>query len=172
MAYTQERLGLSATGRGNDYSLAASDLLSNFPLESSYDYFVDETVPFYPMAVHGFVLYSGKEGNLRNEYDKEMLKAIEYGAIPSFRLTYARSRELKGTHFDHVYSSEYGVWKERVIEEYKKFDQLAPLLNLQMVKHVKQAKGVYTMTYADGSRVTVDYNSSTFKLEKGGAYRE
>ncbi|GBG09444.1 hypothetical protein PAT3040_04090 [Paenibacillus agaridevorans] len=172
LAYTQERLGFSSTGRGNDYSLVASDLLTNFPLESSYDYFVDETVPFYPMAVHGYVLYSGKEGNLRNEYDKEMLKAIEYGAIPFFRLTYTRSRELKGTHYEHVYSSEYGVWKERVIEEYKKFDQLAPLLHLQMVKHVKRAEGVYTMTYDDGTRVTVDYNSGTFKVEKGGAYRE
>ncbi|MBP1988447.1 DUF5696 domain-containing protein [Paenibacillus eucommiae] len=168
LAYTKERLGTAATQRGNDYIMPASDLLSNFPLEASYDFFVDETVPFYPMAVHGSVLYSGKEGNVRSEYDRELLKAIEYGAIPSFRLTYTRSRELKGTHYDDLYSSEYAVWKDRVVEEYKKFDSLASLVNRQMVKHEKQAEGVYTMIYDDGSEVTVDYNSNDFKVVKGG----
>jgi len=169
LSYTKARMGLAATNRGNDYALASSDLLTRFPLESSYDFLVDETVPFYPMAVHGSLLYTGVEGNLRSEYGKEQLKAIEYGAIPSFRLTYERSRELKGTNYDDLYSSEYAVWKDRVIEEYKTFDQLAPLVNRRMIRHEKQAEGVYAVTYDDGSRVTVDYNTNRFEVTKGGS---
>ncbi|MBP1989445.1 DUF5696 domain-containing protein [Paenibacillus eucommiae] len=168
LAYTKERLGTVATDRGNDYVLQSSDLLSRFPLEASYDFFIDETVPFYPMAVHGSLLYTGVEGNLRNEYDKELLKALEYGAIPSFRLTYERSRELKGTDYDNLYSSEYAIWKDRIVEEYKKFDGLASLVNRRMVKHSKQAEGIYTMTYDEGTQVTVDYNSNRFDIRKGG----
>jgi len=169
LAYTKARMGLAATDRGNDYALASSDLLTRFPLESSYDYFVDETVPFYPMVVHGSLLYTGVEGNLRSEYGKELLKAIEYGAIPSFRLTYERSRELKGTNYEDLYSSEYAVWKDRVVEEYKAFDQLATLVNRRMIRHEKQVEGVYAVTYDDGSRVTVDYNTNRFEVTEGGS---
>jgi len=169
LAYTKERLGHVATERGNDYVLQASDWLTYFPMESSYDFFVDETVPFYPMAVHGSLLYTGTEANLRNEYDKELLRAIEYGAIPFFRLTYERSRELKGTDHNFLYSGEYAVWKDRVIEEYKKFEALAPLVHRRMIEHHKQAEGVYVMTYDDGSQVLVDYNKNRFEVTRGGA---
>jgi len=166
--YTKKRLGSAATNRGNDYSLRGSDLLTIFPLESSYDALIDETVPFYPMAVHGSVLYTGIEGNLRDEYDKQLLKAIEYGAVPYYMLTYERSRKLVGTGYMVLYSSEYAVWKDRVIAEYKAFDQLASVMNKQMTKHEKVADGVFVTTYEDGTQVTVDYKANRFDVKKGG----
>ncbi|BBI35632.1 DUF5696 domain-containing protein [Cohnella abietis] len=169
LTYTREKLGLAVTDRGNDYVLRAADLITNFPLEGSYDFVIDENVPFYPMAVHGSILYTGLEGNLRNEYEKEQLKLIEYGAIPYFRLTYSSSRELKGTDYDRLYNSEYAVWKDRITEEYNKLNLLASLLNRRMLKHEKQAEGIYQMTYDDGTRVKVNYKTNEFEvIKKGG----
>ena len=38
-----------------------TDLYRCFPDDSSYDFMVDETVPFYPIALHGYVPYSFSE---------------------------------------------------------------------------------------------------------------
>ncbi|BBH21403.1 hypothetical protein Back11_27480 [Paenibacillus baekrokdamisoli] len=168
LAITKGKLGVAATNRGNDYVLSSTDLLTEFPMDGSYDFVIDENVPFYAMVVHGSILYTGVEGNSRNEYEKEQLKLIEYGAIPYFRLTYSSSRELKGTDYDHLFSSEYAVWQDRIAEEYKKLNRLASLLNHRMVKHEKQAEGVYQMTYDDGTKVTVNYNTNEFEVSKKG----
>ncbi|MFD0717328.1 DUF5696 domain-containing protein [Paenibacillus sp. GCM10027626] len=166
--YTKQRLGLAATDRGNDYALRGSDLLTRVPLESSYDVLIDETVPFYPMAVHGSLVYAGVEGNLRDEYDKQLLKSIEYGAVPYYMLTYERSRKLLGTDYDFLFSGEFAVWKDRIIEEYKAFDRLAGVINQRIVRHEKAADNLFVTTYEDGTQVTVDYKANRFDVKKGG----
>ncbi len=171
MAYTKGRLGMVGTNRGNSYSLQEANLILDIPMDSSYDYLVDENVPFYPMVLHGSILYTGVEGNLRNEYTKEQLKMIEYGAIPSFTLTHSRSRELKGTDYDDVFSSEFAVWRQRVVEEYAMFDELAALAHQRMVRHSKLADDVYAMEYEDGSRVIINYNDNTVDVHRKGGGR-
>lgn len=168
LAYAKQRLGSAATDRGNDYALRGSDLLIRFPLESSYDVLIDETVPFYPMAVHGSLLYTGVEGNLRDEYDKQLLKSIEYGAVPYYMLTHERSRNLLGTDYDFLFSGEFEVWKDRVVKEYGMFDRLAGVMNQRMTKHEKVADDVFVTTYEDGTQVTVDYKANRFDVKKGG----
>lgn len=144
--YARKELGMAGVTRGNDYSLAHVNVIEELPFESSYDFMIDETVPFYPMVVHGMVEYTAAAGNLRNVYDDEMLKAIEYGAVPYFELTYSPSRVLKETDYDYVYSSEYAVWKDRIVEEYGKFNQLAAVYDKRMTGHEKVAEGVYATT--------------------------
>lgn len=167
--YTRRELGKAGVVRGNDYSLSYADWIEKLPLAPSYDVMIDETVPFYPMVVHGAVEYTAAPGNLRNVYDDEMLKAIEYGAVPYFELTYAPSRMLKETDYDYVYSSEFAVWRDRIAEEYRKFDRLASVYDKRMTGHEKVAEGVYRTAYEDGTTVTVDYNAKRFDVAKGGA---
>ncbi|WP_409342214.1 DUF5696 domain-containing protein [Paenibacillus sp. MBLB4367] len=169
MDYTREQLGTVGALRGNDYSLGHADFIQELPSESSYDFIIDETVPFYPMVVHGAVEYTTTAANLRGVYDTGLLKAIEYGAIPYFRLTYSPSRALKETDFDYVYSSEYAIWKSRIVDEYGKFNKLAAVYDKRMVNHEKKADGIYVTTYEDGTRVTVDYKTKSFDVAKGGA---
>jgi hypothetical protein len=167
--YTRDQMGTVGAVRGNDYSLSHVNFIEELPFDSSYDFMIDETVPFYPLVVHGTIEYTSSAANLRDIYDDKMLKAIEYGAIPFFRLTYSQSRVLKDTDYDFVYSGEYAVWKDRVVEEYKKFNQLAAVYNQRMTDHEKLAQGVYRTTYADGTSVTVNYNTKQFDVTKGGA---
>lgn len=167
--YARDQMGTVGVARGNDYSLGQVDFIEQFPFTSSYDFMIDETVPFYQMVVHGAIEYTSSPGNLRNIYDDQLLKAIEYGAIPFFRLTYSESRVFKETDYEFVYSSQYSIWKDRIVEEYKKFDQLAAVYNQRMIKHDKLAQGVFRTTYEDGTSVTVDYNTKRFDVTKGGA---
>nr|WP_306220269.1 DUF5696 domain-containing protein [Cohnella sp. WQ 127256] len=167
--YVREQLSLAGVTRGEQYALKHVDYIEGLPYSSSQDIMIDETVPVYPIAVHGTVGYSTVPGNMRDIYEDEMLKAIEYGAIPSFKLTYAESRVLKRTDFQDVYSSQYDIWKDRIVEDYKKFDQLAAVYHLKISNHEKLEDGIYVTSYEDGTKVTVNYKTKQFSVEGGKA---
>jgi len=166
--YVREHLSVTGVKRGEQYALGRVDYIEGLPYSSSRDILIDETVPVYPIAVHGSVAYTTVPGNMRNVYDEERLKAIEYGAIPSFRLTYAENRALKRTDFQDLYSSQYEVWKDRVAEDYGMFDRLSAIYDQKIENHEKQADGIYVTTYEDGTKVTVNYNTMQFGVEGGG----
>lgn len=74
--------GLSVmTNMGNDYVLGTTDFITNMDLKGSNYTIIDETVPFYQIAIHGYVNYTGKALNLSGDYQEELLKAAEYGAV-------------------------------------------------------------------------------------------
>ncbi|OMF29393.1 hypothetical protein BK133_17820 [Paenibacillus sp. FSL H8-0548] len=167
LAYARETLGSAAVYRGNDYAAIQSDYIAGLPSESSYDFMVDETVPFYPIALHGYVSYSFGDGNLRNDVETEFLKAIEYGAVPSFFLTHEDSRVLKYTAASFLFSSQYEKWIERILKEYKDFDSLSSVYAQRIMNHEKLSEDRFATVYEDGTRVIVDYGSKSFVVEKG-----
>jgi len=165
--YTRKTLGWSGVYRGNDYSLANIDYIMQMQYESSFDFMIDETVPFYPIVVHGYVPYSFNDGNLRNDVEAEFLKAIEYGAMPSFYLTHEESRKLRDGGMYFLFNSQYEKWADRIGAEYKQFDQLAKAFAQRIIDHEKLAEDRFATTYEDGTRVIVDYGKKTFEIEKG-----
>ncbi|OUS76063.1 hypothetical protein B1748_14730 [Paenibacillus sp. MY03] len=165
---TQGTLGAGSAYLGNAYALRYLSDIQQFPGETHQYYAIDETVPFYPMAVHGHITYSMVPGNLRSQYDDEFLRAIEYGAVPSFILTAESSRTLMQTKTWGLFTSQFSQWKEKASAEYESFNRLASLHHLQMIGHSKRTEGVYETEYADGTVVVVDYNEKTFRVERGG----
>ncbi len=165
--YVREQLNVVGVKRGEQYALKHVDFIEGLPYSSSRDIMIDDTVPVYPIAVHGTVAYTTVPGNMRDVYEDEMLKGIEYGAVPSFKLTYAESRVLKRTDFQNVYSSQYAIWEDRIVEDYEKFDQLAAVYHLKIADHEKLAEGIYATSYEDGTKVTVNYNTKQFSVEGG-----
>lgn len=169
MQYTRDMLGSAGVYRGNDYALETSDYIAMLPSDSSHDFLVDETVPFYPMVVHGYVDYTFGDGNLRNNTQEELLRAIEYGALPSFFLTYKDSRTLQYSASNYLFSSQYEKWLDRIETEYESFQQLASVYDQRIVNHEKLGNRQFATVYEDGTRVIVDYAGGTFRVEKGGA---
>jgi len=168
LAYTSERMGMSSVNKGNDYATAANDF-ALMQLESSGDFMVDRTVPFYPIALHGHVSYSSEPGNLRALPVEYFLKSIEYGAMPSFMLSHDSARELKETSYDYLFSSRFENWKDQVVSEYLQFDKLAEVYHLRITGHDNVRPGIYETTYENGTKVVVDYNNKTFEvIGKGG----
>lgn len=167
LKYTREALGSASVNQGDAYALGQTDYIDGLPSESSYDFMIDETVPFYPIVLHGFVPYTFGDGNLRDDEDAEFLRAIEYGALPSFFVTHDDSRKLKDTPSNFLYSSRFDKWKRRIEEEYAKFDSLSQLYSMKIIGHEKLSGQKYATTYEDGTRVIVDYGVKDFTVEKG-----
>ncbi|WP_145026687.1 DUF5696 domain-containing protein [Paenibacillus sp. Y412MC10] len=167
LKYTRKALGSASVNQGDAYALGQTDYIDGLPSESSYDFMIDETVPFYPIVLHGFVPYTFGDGNLRDDEDAEFLRAIEYGALPSFFVTHDDSRKLKDTPSNFLYSSRFDKWERRIEEEYAKFDSLSQLYSMKIIGHEKLSGQKYATTYEDGTRVIVDYGVKDFTVEKG-----
>lgn len=167
LKYAQEQLGYAGIFRGYAYALGQTSYIDGLPSSSSYDFMIDETVPFYPIVLHGYIPYTFDEGNLRDDNEAEFLRAIEYGALPSFFVTHDDSRKLKNTPSNGLYSSRYDKWERRIEMEYKQFDALRTLYNQRITNHERLSENRYATTYEDGSRVIVDYDTKSFDVEKG-----
>jgi len=168
LTYAQQELDNVSIADGFDYVLPAVDRITDIQLWSYGSYIVDETVPFYPIALHGYIQYSSWPGNRRDMPEDEFLRAVEYGALPAFMLTYDTSKKLRGTSLGGLFTSRYENWKDDITAEYGQFQQLASLYGQPIVNHDSVAPGIYRTYYEDGTIVVVDYNRRTFTVKPGG----
>lgn len=156
------------TNKGNAFILGSVDRLQDIPMEGSRLLFADETVPFYQMVVHGYIPYSGdffEAGNLRADPVRERLRAIEFGALPRYVITYEDTSKLADTWFFQLYSSRYADWADAMVEEYRELvGRLGYLQGVPMYSHRRLDEGVYEVRYEDGSRVLVNYRSAPYRL--------
>ena len=126
-----------------------------------YDAF-NETIPFYHIAIHGLVGYTGQVSNLISESQRVFLRQIEYGAQPAYILTHESSSLLFRTGANQVYSSRYDYWRDEVVRQYKAMESLEALIAQFIIGHEQLSDGVYQTTYEDGTRVIVNYNEMPY----------
>ncbi len=163
---SKKELGSAASLGGNKYVLDNVDRLINIPNETTGYFITDESVPFYQMVVHGFIPYSSKPFNLFYDSDREKLKAIEYGCIPYYQLTYEDSENLIHTSYNQLFSSKFDDWKDEAIEVYKEFnDNLGDTVNKCIVGHEKVKEDVYKTIYENGITVYVNYSSKKQEVD-------
>lgn len=159
-----QTLGSVRAESANAYAWKYVDALDGLPIENSFDLFVDETVPFMQIALHGLIPYSSTFANTADNYTTYLLKNLEYGSIPSFMLTYAASQDLIGTRsLYNYYSTHYKDWSEEIAKQYGRFNEaLGDVQDRMIVGHRSLAAGVYETTYDNGKRIVVNYNESPY----------
>ncbi|MFD0962058.1 DUF5696 domain-containing protein [Paenibacillus chungangensis] len=150
---------------GFGYALDLADHIRDVPLSSSGFIYEDYAVPFYQMVIRGLIPYSAPPSNLSDDPELNKLKLLEYGASPSYLLTYEQSSKLKRTLADDVYSSHFEQWLEPAVEEY---EELAALLGKvageAIVRHDRLSEHVARTVYAGGAEVIVNYGSQNMSV--------
>ncbi|WP_211746015.1 DUF5696 domain-containing protein [Paenibacillus sp. Marseille-Q4541] len=159
---TKETFGSVNGARGNAYTLPYINHMNNMASNFSYDLFIDRIVPFAQIALHGLTTYSFEYANLSDDYKKNFLKGIEYGAVPSFVVTNASSQELlKSLSLHQFYSTNYKDWLEEIVSQYQKFEEaLSDVQNEFINGHREIVSGVFETTYSNGKQVIVNYNDN------------
>lgn len=144
---------------GNDYAIAYADMVTNMEL-GGYEYtIIDRQVPFYQIAIHGMVNYTGESLNITGEYQDELLKSAEYGAGLAFTIMDETSFTLQNTLYTQYYGAEYASWKEQMIDIYTRYNnELGHIFNQKMTGHDYVAESVAKTTYEDGTKVYVNYS--------------
>ncbi|MEK0314873.1 DUF5696 domain-containing protein [Cohnella sp. 56] len=150
---------------GYAYAWPYADFVADTPLDGSYDLIVDETVPFMQIVLHGSIRYAAPDMNAMDDPETGMLKGIEYGAEPSFTISYADSRELLRTvGLKEVYSTGFAAWSNEMVVQYQRYNAaLAGVQSSTIVGHRSVADRVYETVYDNGTRIWVNYGDTDYR---------
>ena len=142
---------------GFSYSVPWASIITDIMLDDQDFGITDVSVPFYQIALHGLVPYTGKAINLAEDYTLNILKTIESGAGLYFSFMAEETAELQETKFRQFFANEYQKWIGDADALYRRFSaDFGHLYNQAIVDHAILSSGVSMTAYEDGTRVIVN----------------
>lgn len=151
-----------AMNGGNEYVLPYADLLTQVDLYGKDNLIFDEKVPFYEIAIHGLVDYTGNAVNLSGDAWNTVLKAAETGAGLTFTFYSEPASLMQGTEYMDYFGANYDGWKDKAKEYATRYEkEMAGLNNQFITEHRILADGVTATVYEDNTVVYV--NTTVFE---------
>lgn len=153
----------------NLYGLAYADVITGLSETSSQYFISDRDVPFVQMVLHGSVAYTDKPGNLSSDFDRQLLRWLEFGYTPHFMLTYENADQLKYTDYNQLFTSCYDMHQDKLEKAYTLYTQaLSRLSGAHMLSHQwLDAEGTLVqVTYDNGMTVIINYRDTA--ADSGG----
>lgn len=138
-----------------------TDAYLDMPLYTSSYIFEDESVPFLSIVFKGVIPVYSEYVNFEANKQEFFLKMVETGTYPSFYITKESSAELIYTNSCDIYSSEYSVYRDTIIEYTSELQALnARVAGAHIVGHEIMGNGITKVTYDNGVTVYVNYSST------------
>ena len=145
---------------GNAYAIPYADVITDMNLSGNAYAILDESIPFYQIAIHGLKNYTGEAMNLAGDYETALLECAEYGAGLNFTFMYEDTKVLQDSPFSCYGSAGYADWKEQTVEMILRYQNEMKGLNRQRITdHKKLSDKVSVTSYSDGTKVYVNYSS-------------
>jgi hypothetical protein len=154
---TQSRVPL-AFYAPNDYLFGYASAYYDIPLDSSGYTYTAEAVPFLQIALSGYIPYYGEALNFSADVRADLLRHAEYGAYPSFFVTYEETARILNTRSNWIYVSAYQQMKPEIEESYAWLNTLlSRVKGASIVEHEEIASDVFATTYSNGWQIIVNY---------------
>jgi hypothetical protein len=148
---------------GFAYSVPWASIVTDMIIDDQSFGITDTAVPFFQIALHGLVPYTGRAINLAEDYTKNLLKSIESGAGLYFSFMTEETAVLQETKFRQFYANEYGKWIGDADSLYRQFSaDFGHLYSQAIVNHVILSPNVTITEYEDGTRVVVNASNSSW----------
>lgn len=152
--------------QGSDYTLGHVDLISDMDVKGIPYSLIDLNVPFYQIAIHGRVGYTGLAINISNDYIGELLTCAEYGSGLHFCFMAEDTQILQDTLHSGYYAAWYEPWKQDVIKMISRYQsEMAGLGSVSITNHKRLSDKVFLTQYADGTCVYVNYSMQAFDAD-------
>lgn len=136
------------------YLLGQADAVFSVPQKACLEEFSGVTsVPLLQMVLHGNITYGSEPINLFENSQDALLKAVEYGAAPSFVFTHDKCAVL-----------DYGVYATQTAKFYSSAKRMLPLMDMKITSHQQVVSGVYKIIYDYSKVVYVNYNPSVVEV--------
>ncbi len=152
--------------RGYDYVLPYADLITDMNLNGTDYSIIDENVPFYQIAIHGAVDYTGGPINLSDDWETELLRCAEYGAGLNFTFMANEIEEIQDSLYSGYYGASFAAWADsagQLIADYQR--DMAGLNRTAIVGHESPEQGIAVTRYADGRQVWVNYTMQDYDAD-------
>ncbi|SHN70093.1 DUF5696 domain-containing protein [Fervidobacterium gondwanense] len=149
----------------NDYTWKYVDGILDIPMNCSQYLFETDTVPFLQIVLSGSIDYFAPYVNNSFFSRIDILKMIEYGALPSFLLTWVDNYLIKKTPLWDYPSTKYEDWKVKITEIYKEVsDALKNVRGSKIIDRFVVEPGIIVVSYNNGKSIVVNYTSKTYIL--------
>ncbi len=152
---------------GNLYSAVYADCITGMDLLGGKYDLIDRYVPFYHIALHGYIPYTGDPLNASDNYRRSLLKSVEYGAGLQFRFFEFDYTQLRGSDyasFYNLYSGNFADWQQELTAVYGRLnEELGHTAALCITDHSWVTEKVAMTEYEDGTRVYVNYGNTDYQ---------
>lgn len=153
---------------GNDYSLDKVDFVTNMKLQGNSYAIIDQIIPFYQIAVHGYVNYSGSPINLGYEKDQILLESAETASGLSFTFMNEKEEKLQETNYTEYYSSCFNDWKDELKNIYDEYNsKIGPVINSTITDHCYLTDKVAKTTFDNGYVIYVNFGYEDYTTPTG-----
>ena len=151
---------------GYDYAMPYADLITDMDLNGIEDSIIDQMVPFYQIAIHGAVEYTGMSINLSDDWQTELLRCAEYGAGLNFTFMAEDGKILQDTLHSDLYGAGYEAWRGNAAALINEYQQaMRGLGNQRITGHEALSEDVRVTEYENGARVYVNYGAQDYQAE-------
>ncbi|MBR4236776.1 MAG: hypothetical protein IKR85_12060 [Clostridia bacterium] len=151
---------------GSDFTLPYADLVTEMDVPGTRYSLLDAMVPFYQIAIHGSVNYTGKAINLSSDYIGELLTSAEYGCGLHFCFMQADTKILQDSLHTGYYAAYYSSWKDEAFAMINRYQsEMAGLNNVRISGHERLAEDVSKTEYENGTYVLVNYTETPFDYQ-------
>lgn len=147
---------------GNAYMLKQADYVVDVPVpgkrcDNNTTY---KRIPFLQMVLHGTLEYSLTPINSSEDSQIQMLRSVEYGALPHFEWVYDDIEgEVKESHY-------YANWLTIAADFYQKAHAaLYDLRDVRMVNNYNASSKVMCTEYENGVSIYVNYSDEAQTVE-------
>lgn len=113
------------------------------------------------MVVHGSIPYTGEAFNSFYDKQQQKLKAMEYGVLPYYELTYQDTALLRNTDYSDLFTSRYEDWKNEAATVYQEFcEVLDGIWKAAMIRHERVTDTLVRVTYDNGAVLLLNYDEA------------
>ncbi len=145
------------------YMWGKCDAIYDIPLGSSNYYIFTDTVPFMQIVLKGCIPYYSEGWNFHANAGRDLLRCVEYGAYPSWYVSHEDSVELLNTASSWIFSSQYAVWKDSIVEKYREIDRaLKDVSGACIQDRVFLEEDVVRVDYDNGISIYVNYRQENW----------
>ena len=140
------------------------------PFENSQHEIFDEWVPFYQLALHGYMNYSGRPLNLAADYKKTLLQSISVGAGLHFQWAFENTHLINNSRYNSLYALNYSDWIDQAVQDYERANTiLEHVRGAEIVDYFKLTDDWHITVYDNGFSIGVDYAKSSVTVYERGA---
>lgn len=144
------------------------DAYLDTPLYPNQYIFYTDTIPLVAYTLRGVVDYYAPYTNFFANQTEQVLRSLDFGALPSYIITSGESRELKYTNSNQLITTVYDHWSETMKNYYSllKPGYLA-ISDARVVDRTVVQSGLVQIEYSNGTIIQIDYLNAKYRVEGG-----
>jgi len=156
-AKTKAEGGIVSTSVGNSFSLGGVNNIVEAPVFSSDLIMSQTSVPFYQIALRGYINLSATAMNLSSEVTELELKCAETASSLFYQLMYSESTAFENTSFTDFYACSYTDYAQIISDTYARMKKIYDAVGASTIENHEINGEVRITTFSNGAKVYVNY---------------